>query len=291
MIQDLFAIIFPVLATAGVGYGWARTGRPYDADQVTTLISVIGAPCLIFHTLAHIQVEVSSFLTVVGASLLAIVLFLGIGAVGLRLARLPLRVYLPSLTFGNTGNMGLPLALFAFGQEGLTFGAAVFTAFSVVHFTLGPAIASGTLSPARLVRVPLVYGVLAALPFLLSGTRPPQWLANVTHLLAGMTVPLMLITLGVSLAKLRVAVLGRGAVMAVARLGLGFAVGVGLSRLFGLEGVARGVFILDCSMPVAVFNYLFAQRHGSAPEEVASVVVMSTALSFLTLPLLLLYVL
>ena len=104
--------------------------------------------------------------------------------------------------------------------------------------------------------------------------------------LGGITIPLMQLSLGVSLAQLRLADVPRTLSLAVARLGLGLLVGLGLASAFGFEGVARGVLILDCAMPAAVFNYMMAERYGRSPSDVASVVVLSTLLSFATLPLL-----
>jgi hypothetical protein len=101
----------------------------------------------------------------------------------------------------------------------------------------------------------------------------------------------MLITLGVSLAQLELTGLPRSFALSVLRLGMGFAVGVTLASLLGLEGTARGVLIIECAMPVAVFNFLYASIYNNRPAEVAGVIVVSTALSFLTLPALLWYVL
>jgi predicted permease len=100
----------------------------------------------------------------------------------------------------------------------------------------------------------------------------------------------MLITLGVSLAGLRVSDLGRSFLLAVLRLGLGFAVGLGIAYAFGLENTARGVLVLQSTMPTAVFNYLFAHRYATRPEEVAGAVTVSTLLTLAIIPLVLIYV-
>jgi predicted permease len=101
----------------------------------------------------------------------------------------------------------------------------------------------------------------------------------------------MLIAMGVSLARFRITSAGRSVLIAALRLGMGFVVGVGVAELFGLTGVMRGVTILQSAMPVAVFSYLFAVRYNRSPEEVAGTVVISTLLSFASLPALLWYVL
>jgi predicted permease len=162
---------------------------------------------------------------------------------------------------------------------------------SLGHFTIGIWLVSGSPSPAFLLKTPIIYSLIIAFAFMLTETVPPKWALNTTQLLGNLGIPMMLLTLGVSLARLRVIGLGRGIALSVLRLLMGLAIGVAVAALFGLEGVARGVLILDCAMPVAVFNYIMAERYGRGSSEVASMVVISTALSFATLPLLLLIIL
>ncbi len=119
----------------------------------------------------------------------------------------------------------------------------------------------------------------------------PRWIDGTVDVIAGMVIPLMLMSLGISLSRLKPSALGRSVVFSSARLLLGFAAGVGISALLGLDGIARAAVIIQASMPTAVFNYLFAVRYGNRPSEVASIVVVSTVLSFLTLPILLGFVL
>ncbi|MCB2100858.1 MAG: AEC family transporter [Rhodobacterales bacterium] len=291
MYAELFSIIAPVFICAGIGFGWAKTGRPYDTELVTTLVTTVGGPCLIFNTLANIAFDGGALLSMAGATLATIVVFGLVGLAVLRLLGLSLRTFLPALMFPNAGNMGIPLSYLAFGDVGLAFGIAAFTVHSVLQFTLGVALASGSASLKALARVPLIYAVVLAVAFLALDIRPPEWLNNTTKILAGLTIPMMLITLGISLARLAVTRMSRSLGLSVLRLVMGFLVGLGVAQALGLEGAARGVLILDSAMPAAVFNYLFAQRYNNAPEEVAGIVVISTALAFLILPALMWFVL
>jgi malate permease and related proteins len=184
----------------------------------------------------------------------------------------------------------MPLCLFAFGEAGLGLAVVFFAVLAVAQFTLGPAIAAGRLDLRQMLRTPLVYAVLLALVIQALGLDLPRWAANTTMLLGDCAVPLMLLSLGIALARLRIAGMGRALAMSVLRLGLGFGVGLVVASALGLEGVIRGVVILESAMPVAVFNYLWAVRYDTAPEEVAGMVLGSTVLSFATLPLLLLAV-
>ena len=130
-----------------------------------------------------------------------------------------------------------------------------------------------------------------ALAFKIFNTPVPQWAANTVEMLGGFTIPLMLITLGISLQQLKVGQFGKSAFIGAVRLAMGFAVGLGLAEAMGFDGVMKGVLILQSTMPVAVFNYLFAARYNTEPETVAGTVVLSTVVSFATLPLLLVYIL
>lgn len=291
MFGQLAAIIAPVFACAAIGYLWARMRRPFETEFVTALVTNIGTPCLVASTLTKLSIDAASFGTMAAAALTVFAVVGVLGAIGLRIAGLPNHSYLPAIMFSNAGNMGLPLCLFAFGEPGLALAIGFFTVSATLQFTVGVGLAAGTASPGRLARIPLLYAVAISLVLMVTGTPLPGWIANTIQLLGGLTIPLMLVALGVSLARLRIASLKLSLVIALVRLLLGFAVGLGVSRVFGLDGMVAGVLILQSAMPVAVFNYLFAQVYRRAPEEVAGAVVLSTFLSFASLPLLLLLVL
>lgn len=291
MISESVSIVVPVFICAAIGFAWGRLGRGFNVEMVTILITNIGAPCLVFHTLANLDLAPSAFGRMVGAAAatLAVCTVISLGVLAaLRLSR---QAYLPALVFANTGNMGLPLSYLAFGDVGLGLAIAVFTVYSVMMFTLGPALASGSASWRAAARVPILYAVPPALGFMFTDAAPPQWVDATTELLGNITIPMMLIALGVSLARLKVTSLRRSLGLAVLRLIMGFSVALGIASAFDLGPVARGVLVVQASMPSAVFNYLFAQRYKSAPEEVAGIVVISTAIAFGLLPFLLWFVL
>jgi predicted permease len=208
----------------------------------------------------------------------------------LKIAGLSQRAFLPALTFANVGNMGLPLSLLAFGEQGLALAVTYYAVNVVIMFSFGIAVAAGAANWRALLRIPVIYAIAASVAFLYTGTQPPVWISNTTRILGELTIPLMLILLGVSLAGLGVQSLSRSAILSILRLVSGFAVGWATAEIFGMEGVVKGVLILQCTMPVAVFNYLFALQYGNQPEEVAGTVVISSVLSFMTLPLLLFYI-
>ena len=286
MILELFNTIFPVFVCAGLGYLWSRLDQPYDTRIVTHLVGHIGAPCLIFSTMVGMQGLSEQIATMALSGAVALLTFAAIGTVILLVARLPLRTYLAPVTFPNAGNIGLPLCLFAFGEEGLALGIGFFAVSASAQLIFGQWLFSGFPTPLPLLKAPIPYAVALGAIFLATGTEVPEFLYNTTDLLGGLAIPLMIFTLGVSLAKLRVIRFSRTLSLSLLRLGMGAGGGFGFAELFGYEDMQKGVLIIQCCMPIAVFNYLFASYYDREPEEVASLVVMSSLLAFILMPLL-----
>lgn len=288
MIAELFNIVAPVALIAGLGFAWVRLRQPFDAAFVTALTFYVGGPALTLYSLSRLTLPADEILQMGGAMLT--VLFAGgvIGAIALYALRLPVMALLPSVMIPNTGNLGLPLSLFAFGEQGLGLAVVVFAVTSAVNNTIGQVLASGRPSAGVVLKSPVIYAVVLALALLITATPLPRWVANTAQLLGAPTIPLMLMMLGVSLGQLRFASLQRGAIIALLRLIVGLACGFGTAKLFGLEGPAAAVLILQSSMPVAVVNYLFAQKFGTEPQPVAASIMVSTLAAFVTVPALLL---
>jgi hypothetical protein len=287
MIETILGAVVPVLLTASIGYGWTRAGRSFDPVSLTLLVTDIGTPFLVFSTFARTAIPPAAFAASAGATLTILACFVVTAAVILRLAGLPWRVYLPAMAFPNTGNLGLPLALYAFGPEGLSYAIVFFTFCSLSNFTAGQAIAAGSVNWRNILRMPIIYAAVLGVTVSAFGLVLPLWLANTANLLGSITVPVMLLMLGASLGKLRVAAFPRAFMLAMLRIGMGASVGFAVTSLFGLHGIARAALIQQAAMPVAVFNYLFALRWNNQPEEIAGIVVVSTLAAIVTAPALL----
>lgn len=288
MYQELVPIIVPVFVAVLLGFAWERFRLPFDRDFLTTIVMYVGVPCLILDGILGITTAPTVFLAMVGYALAVLATCGLVGLVVLRLLGQPLRSYLPPIAFGNSGNLGLPLCLFAFGPEGLGLAIGFYLVGSVTQFLIGPLFQGRQPVWRTLLTTPVNYAAVIGLGLLATGTGLPRWAANTVEVLSGMAIPLMLVALGHALGSFRVQRLPVAAGIAVARLGLGFAVGYVLATVLGLDGTARGVVIIESAMPVAVFNYLLAARYDRHPDDVAGAIVVSTLLSFATLPLLLL---
>jgi predicted permease len=289
MLPVLAAVVLPVLITVLVGFIWTRIGYRLDSKELTALIADVATPCLIVSTFLTTRVSFHSLAAVAGAAATAIVLFACLGAIFLWATGLRIRTFLPSIAFPNAGNLGLPLSLYAFGPEGLGYAIAFFSTSSVANYTLGQAIAAGRANWLGLSRQPILHAVALGIALSYWQVEAPAWLTATISLIGGLTVPLMLLMLGSSLSHLKIASFGRAAMISVVRIVLGGLVGIAVAALFGLTGPMRAVLILQCANPVAIYNYLFAQRWNNQPEEVAGVVILSTLLSLLSIPMLLIW--
>ncbi len=287
MLTELLSIVAPVYVCAAVGFAWVRSGRAYDTAMMTDLVMLVGSPCLVFSSLVGRGIQIDVLLEMMGAVVLATSAMGAIAALALRVSGQSLSTFLAPMTFGNTGNMGIPICYFAFGDAGLALGVCFFATTAFLQFTVGHFMWSGALSLRDLFRMPLVWSSFLALACVAWNVEVPHAVLRTTGLMGEFTIPIMQFTLGVSLARLELTRVGANIALSALKLALGAGVGFAVTRVLGLEGVAAGVVILDCAMPVAVFNYMFASRFDRSPSDVASVIVLSTLLSLATIPLLL----
>ncbi|MCG8534177.1 MAG: AEC family transporter [Pseudomonadales bacterium] len=290
MFNTLLPVMAPVAISIFIGFIWRKMAWPYDTEMVTRLIMWVGAPCLIVSTLVKTDVSQAVLESMAWVSLAVVGATLLLCWIMLKITRQPVRDFLGPLTFPNAGNMGLPVCLFAFGNEGLVLALAVFMVLSLVHFTVGIALVSGRSVVREMVSNPIIYSIALAVGVIYTDLSLPRWVANTVGLLGDITIPMMLLTLGVSLASMNMNSLFKGGFWGTVRLAVGVLVGWGVATAFQLQGVTKGVVIIQSAMPVAIFNYLFAMRYGRSPQVVASMVMVSTLLSFALIPLLLVYV-
>jgi predicted permease len=279
--------IVPVFLMAALGFALAKTGRAMDGGTTAFLVATVGTPALVFLNLATTAFDPETLATLATATAIAIAFYLLVGAVALTAMGLRLRTYLPSLAFPNSGNLGLPLALYAAGQQGLNDAIIIFSVTSIANMTAGQVIAAGRGNWGRALRSPIIPAVILGVACAYARVTLPAWLTNTLSLLSSLTIPLMLLMLGTSLARIKVRGFPRALGLSVLRIGMGTAAGFVLANAFGFTGPERVAFVLQCAMPVAVYNYLFAQMYNNDPEDVASLVIVSTVLSVVTTPILL----
>jgi malate permease and related proteins len=283
-------IVAPVFLLGAVGFAWVKLGFEYRIQFVTQLAMTLAVPCLIFTALMETEVDPAALATVSVAAVVAYGAITVIFRVIVGVLRLEARTFLAPLIFGNTGNLGLPLALFAFGDEGLGYAVVIFAIMAVWSFTYGIWVVADEGSPLKVLREPLVAATLLGLLFLWQGWTTPRFLTNALSLVGQLAIPLMLITLGVAVARLTPRGLGQALGLAAMKVAVCVAVAAPVGLWFELGNVAFAVLVLQIATPVAVTSYLLAQKYGADADAVAGLVVVSTLLSVLYIPLILAFV-
>ena len=283
-------ITAPVFILAAVGYGWVKLGFEYRVEFVTRLAMTLSVPCLIFVALMTADIDPQALGSLSLASFTAYglvsIVFLGI----VKLRKLDTSTYLAPLVFGNTGNLGLPLAMFAFGEEGLSYAVVVFAVMAILSFTIGVWVVAGGGSPIRVIKEPVVAATFLGALFLWQGWQTPIFLTNALELIGQMAIPIMLITLGVAIARLETNDMGRAVWLSAIKVVVSAGAAWTAARWFGLAPIPSAVLIVQLATPVAVTSYLLAEKYGHEAQPVAGLVVASTLLCVISLPLILAFV-
>jgi malate permease and related proteins len=284
MLLRILAIITPILVIVLIGYLYARRHRP-DLAAMNTLTLDVLTPMLVFSGLTA-----QNFDLLAGRWLLlgALIVMAGSALIGWAIARWrgwDPRTFVPPMTFGNTGNMGLPLAVLAFGPESLPLAVALFVLTNLLQFTLGVRYVSREASLVELLKTPVVLASIAGVIFNLAGLGLPEWLAQPVAMLGNAAIPLMLFALGARMIDLNLAGwrIGVAGAMVCPLAGLAFAwLAIALIPPVALS--AAQLFIYAC-LPPAVVNFLIAERYRQEPDKVASIVLLGNIASLIFVPI------
>jgi len=293
IIIRLLNVVIPVFAVIGVGFTFGRL-KKIDMRTITDIVIYIGSPCLAFSSLLSKRV-IPKDLVMLAVS----VFFISLGCGGsawlfLRLSKIKARGFYLPVMFMNSGNMALPLCLLAFGEEGLSKAILFFVTNTFLIYLLGVYIASGegnVLGDVKEVfKLPLIYAAVAGVVINLSGVHLPQMVLKPIELLGSIAIPLVLFTLGYNLNNTRLKSLPLTMVGSFLRIGLGLLLAIIFVSITGLQGTTRDVILLVSAMPSAVTSFILAAKFEADPELVASIVFMSTVISLITTPLILLFI-
>jgi len=276
--------VVPVFILIGVGFAFAGW-KKINLASVTEIIVYLGTPALVFSSLAGRPLFLGDIAVLLGGTLL---IFAGVGlliALYFLIFRFRSRGFvLPSL-FMNAGNIGIPLALFGFGQAGMQRAALMFVILTFLQYSLGINLLQGRGQWTEIFRLPLIYATSAGLAVNLAQVRIPELLLHPIVMLGQATIPIMLISLGYRLHEVESLQWGHALGGALVRIFGGFAAAALAVNLIGAEGVNRQVLLLYGGLPAAVINFVLTEKYRQDPGLAASIVVISTFLSLLTIPL------
>jgi predicted permease len=287
----LIDVIAPVFFVIGIGYYLGRKNPEINTDFITTFAGNVGTPAMIFYTITTTGVTLSVFTEYFIYSLIIIGGFSLVGIVFLLLLKKDFVSELPPLILPNTGNMGIPICLFAYGTAGLGVASAIASVIILLHFTLGVLLAKKSFSFKILIKNMPIYGIIISVIFLYFEWDVPGYLENTTFLLTYATIFLVLMSLGIALSRLKVVSWTHASILGAVRVIIGPLIGFGLIKFLNLNGFAAGVLLIQSCMPSAVLTYLVGSMYSEKKvvDSVASVIVTSTIMSFITIPIVVYY--
>ena len=283
----LFEVLFPVFLSIAIGYWYGKKDAKFDTNFITTFSGNIGLPCIIFYSLTFSDIDFDIFIKFSLLTFVYVGIFSIIGLIVLKLLNRDIVRLLPPLILPNTGNMGMPLCLFAFGIQGLAIATAITSTILVLHFSLGILLASRKFSIQPLIKCVPVYAIIFSLFFVYYKIPAPKFLENATFLIGYSAIFLVLVSLGVALSKLKVFSFKETLIYSLIRVLVGPIIGFAFVKYLNLTGVEAGVMFIQASMPSAILTYLVAEMYSpkEITDSIASTVALSTFLSLFTLVL------
>jgi len=284
-------IILPVIFVVLIGYLWNRYNKDFNPIAVTKLVANIGLPCLIYDSLTRSNLTINIYFKIFLSAVLVLAIGFLFGYLLIKIFRLPSIKLTTPLMHPNTGNMGIPLSLLAFGNEGLALAAGFASIVMVSHFTANTAISSGNYSLKRIILSPVLLSLIFSLIILFYKIEMPNFFNSITKILSGFVIPLVLLSLGISLSKINIKKLKIGFVLGSFKLISGPFIGLLVVYLLKLDGNVAKVVILQASMPAAILTYLIAAQNNSYDQEIGTAVFVSTIGSAFSIPIILFFLL
>ena len=286
MILRITAILFPIFAIVALGYWYGRRHDP-EMAVANRLNMDIFVPALVFAALAgrtfapaeYLPLATGAFVVLAGCGLLA--------WPAARLLGLPWKTFVPPMMFNNSGNIGIPLAVLAWGEAALPAAVILFMVGNLLHFSLGARMLDANARLLTLWRIPAVAATAAGLAVSLLGLHVWGPLLSALEMVGDIAIPLLLFALGVRMKNIRFTDLGAPLVGAFLRPALGVAIAWSAAQLLGLGARDSAMLIVFGALPPAVMNFLFAERYRQEPERVASIVLLGNLAAVLVLPLVL----
>ncbi|MDC6468760.1 AEC family transporter [Candidatus Pelagibacter sp.] len=284
----LIEVLFPVFFIVGIGYYLGRKNPKIDITFITNFAANIGTPGMIIYSLTSTGISFEILKNYFGYYFIAIIFFSIIGIIFLFfLKSKDIIRELPPFIMPNTGNIGMPICLFAYGSQGLGVAASIGALIVLCHFTVGIFLADRKFNIDVILKNPPFYAIIISVIILYFDMELPKFIENTTFLLMYATIFLILMSLGIALTRLKVFSFKKALISSIGRVILGPIVGITLIRFFGLQGFAAGALLIQCSMPSAVLTYLVGSIYSpkKVVDSVASMIVVSTVMSFITIPI------
>lgn len=284
MLVRIVSILFPLFAITALGYFVALRMKP-DLSHANRLNLEVFVPALVFGAMASKDFRIGDYLPLLLAGFGVIVASGLIGWVVARSSGIAPRTLVPPMMFNNCGNLGLPLAVLAFGEAALAPAVVLFVVSNLLHFSFGAWLLDSRSSWHKAWQSPSVLATCAGLAVGLAGIEVWPPLLTAIKMVGDISIPLMLFALGVRLADSRIDAVGFGLFGALLRPLTGMTAAWALLQLIGLPPREQALLLVFGALPPAVLNYMFAERYGQEPDKVASMVLIGNLAAVVFLPL------
>ena len=289
----LFEVLFPVFFIVGIGFLLGKKNPNFDTSFITIYAGNFGTPALVIFAITAGGVTFDIFKEFF---FYALILLSAFGVVGLIFLVLMKKDYireLPTFILPNTGNMGIPICLFAYGELGMGIAAAISSLVVLLHFTLNIFLAKRAFDFQTIFKSPAFYAIIVTVLFLYFEQPVPQFVMNTVMLLAYGMIVMILMSLGVALTQMKVFSFKDAVITSTGRVIIGPIIGLAVIKLFDLSGVSAGVILIQSSMPSAILCYLVASMYSPKVivDNISSTIVVSTIMSLVTIPITLFFAL
>ncbi len=285
----IIVTVVPVFLIILAGYLLGRFKR-ISIEPYINLIVYITAPCLIFASISRSDIDLSDFMTIALAAVGIILALTLLVFLILKIAKSDMKgLYLP-MVVGNTGYMGYPIALFAFGIAGLSRAVVFDMMNSLFLFSFGIYIIHKKNSIREAFRIPLIYAVIGGLIFSLLKIPVHEILFKPVQTIGQITIPLALMVLGYKLTEIRLKKIRIAVLASLFRIVGGFIIALSVISLFSIEGLARNIILIQASMPSAVMSMILTAKYRKDAALVSSIVLLTTILSLVAIPMILWFV-
>lgn len=290
LLGRLLGVFFPIFAIVGIGFWYGRKHKP-EMAAANRINMDIFVPAVVFAAMAGKSFDVQAYVPLALAAFLLLAIC-GLIAWGIaHLIGVQAKTLVPPMMFNNSGNIGLPLAMLAWGEAAMPAAVIMFVVENIFHFTVGARLLDPKARVLTLWRMPVVFASFAGLGVALLKVELWQPALTAIKMLGDISIPLMLFSLGVRMTE----VSGKESQLAVAaafvRPLLGVGLAFGLVQALGLGGRDAAMLIVFGALPPAVLNFMFAERYNQEPHRVASIVLIGNMAALICLPLALAYVL
>ncbi len=290
LIERIFLTVFPLFVIVLSGYLYGRF-RQTDIEFANRANMDLFIPALIFHSMATQAFPLSQYQDL---ALGAAIVVLGSGLLlypFVKLMKIDVRTFLPPMMFSNSGNLGLPLMVLAFGEQALPAAVILFLIENTLHMSVGVSMLDRKSHPLQLLKMPMIQATIAGIIWSSMEWKLPQAIAMPIQMLGQISIPLMLFTLGIRIVQVGLNSWREGMLGAILCPLSGVLIALACQPWLQLSDEQFAMLMVFGALPPAVLNYMVAERYNQEPHRVAAIVLIGNMGSLIAIPLVLAFVL